>query len=146
MSAGEKTLRTEVFRRQHREIQDVVRLIEGQLVLAATVPYSEDVIRGHLNALVGKLTVHLAMEDNALYPRVRDHGSLRLRKLAAELVADMGGIQARFREYLARWSAPERIAESNAEFIRETTDVLEAVKRRIAREEAELYPLVDRED
>jgi hemerythrin-like domain-containing protein len=146
MSAAEKTLRTEVFRRQHREILDVVRQLEVKLVLAASAPYTTDDIRGHLNELAGKLTVHLAMEDNALYPRVLDHGSPRLRKLAAEFMTDMGGIHERFREYLVRWSVPQRIQASTAEFVQETTVLLDALKRRIAREDTELYPMVDRED
>jgi hemerythrin-like domain-containing protein len=146
MSAAEKTLRTEVFRRQHREILDVVRQLEAKLVVAVSEPNVTADLRGHLNELAGKLTVHLAMEDNALYPRAMERGSPRLRKLAAEFMSEMGGIQELFREYLARWSDSQRIEENTGEFLRETTSFLEALKRRIAKEDAELYSIVDGED
>ena len=145
MSTALKALRTVVFRRQHREILDVVRQLETKLVVATIEQDTSDAIRGHLNELAGKLTVHLAMEDKALYPRLLVHGSPQLRKIAADVVRDMGGIQAVFREYVIRWSVPQRIQANAAEFIRETNEILEALKRRITREDTELYPMIDRE-
>jgi hemerythrin-like domain-containing protein len=146
MSAADKTLRTEAFRRQHREILDVVRQVEAKLAVVATEQDPSHGIRAHINELAGKLNVHLAMEDNALYPRVLQHGSPALQKVAGQLQAEMGGIKQIFSAYLARWSEPQLVQTRSVEFIRETNELCEALKRRIAREDNELYALLDLED
>ena len=48
-----------------------------------------------------------------------------------------------FGKYERRWPDAKAIAENASSFVRETLDVLRVLGRRMAREDAELYPLAD---
>jgi iron-sulfur cluster repair protein YtfE (RIC family) len=144
-SDAAKTVRTEAFRRQHREILEVIDELTTKLD-AASIEQDAASVRGLLNVLVGKLTVHLAMEDDALYPRMLHHRNPQIRELATSFIAELGGIAEAFRQYIARWSTAQLILANPAAFIQETNQVFEALKRRIAREDNELYPKLDGKD
>lgn len=102
--------------------------------------------RSLLSRLAGTLSVHLAMEDNALYPRLAARADGPLKALASRYAEEMGGIHADFTSYLSRWRAASAIARDTEAFLAETVDVLAALRERIDREDAELYPLVDATD
>ena len=96
-----------------------------------------------LEALPPTETVHLAMEDNALYPRLAQVNVDNSRGVAEAFQQEMGGLARTFAGYNEKWQANE-IAADPAGFARDTHAVFAAIGRRIARENAELYPLADR--
>lgn len=61
---------TDNFRKQHAEIIEIVKQIEPALV-PQNLSANPASIKPLLTSLMGKLSVHLAMEDNALYPRLK---------------------------------------------------------------------------
>lgn len=132
-------VRTARFRRQHDEIMTIVQNISSLL----TDDLKEDArkVPPLLSTLAGKLTVHLAMEDNALYPSLLKDD--KLRPLAERFMAEMGGISATFKEYVRKWPDAGAIEGQTADFIQETQRVFAILKERIIREDQELYPLVD---
>lgn len=135
--------RTENFRRQHREIHQVVREIDALLEI-------EDLkrepvrVRLLLSELAGKLSVHLAMEDNALYPRLMNHKDPQVATLASRYMSEMGGIKSAFLDYSQRWRVADAVERAPQAFIEETRVIFDALARRIHREDNELYPLVDK--
>ncbi|HEY4118842.1 MAG TPA: hemerythrin domain-containing protein [Byssovorax sp.] len=137
-------LRTAVFRRQHEELAQSVADITA-LLDAAELAKDASIVSGHLSILSGKLTVHLAMEDKGLYPRLARHASRPVRDLAQRFMSEMGSIHDVFRDYLARWRDPAQIQRQAQSFVEETKGLLAALTQRIAREDNELYPMVDRE-
>jgi hemerythrin-like domain-containing protein len=134
--------RTENFRRQHREIHEVVREIEA-LLDPDKLRVDVEHCRLLLSELVGKLSVHLAMEDNALYPRLTNHKDKQVSELAKQYMNEMGGIKKVFTEYAQRWRSPAGIEGSTQQFIDETRGIFKALAERIAKEDNHLYPLVD---
>jgi hemerythrin-like domain-containing protein len=136
--------RTAVFRRQHEELAESVHEIR---VLLDPVELAKDagIISGHLSILSGKLTVHLAMEDKGLYPRLVKHPNAAVRALAQRFMNEMGSIHDVVRQYFARWRDPVLIQRQSHKFVEETNGLLAALTQRIAREDHELYPMVDRE-
>jgi hemerythrin-like domain-containing protein len=100
-------------------------------------------VRALLSSLAGKLGVHLAMEDKALYPRLAEDGAPPDAALAAAFMQEMGGLGAAFAAYNRNWPAPA-IAADPAGFARETRAVFAALARRIERENRQLYPIADR--
>jgi hypothetical protein len=136
--------RTDVFRRQHAEIAEVAEDITAALD-AKELASGAEIMSGLLSVLGGKLTIHLAMEDKGLYPRLLRHPHPKVRDLAKRFMSEMGGIQAAFGEYLARWRDPALIQKMPDEFIKETRTLLAALSARVSREDNDLYPIVDQE-
>ena len=99
--------------------------------------------RAMLSMLAGKLTIHLAMEDNALYPRLAAHNNQDVRKLAEKFDREMGGILGAFKQYLGRWPTALAIQADGAGFVDETRQIFAALRTRIAKENAELFPGLD---
>jgi hypothetical protein len=132
--------RTADYRDQHAALVRLIGEIQSGLVdlddrgAAAT--------RSALNTLSGKLTVHLSMEDQGLYPRLKSHEDLRIRDLAARFDAEMSGLKDAFSAFNGRWTRQE-IAANPEEFRRAFAKISSALGERIRRENTELYAAFD---
>lgn len=131
---------TDNFKRQHQEMLGIVGDIVGKL---KSQPADAKALRTLLSALAGKLTVHLAMEDKALYPRLAQANVDNSRALANAFQQEMGGLAGIFADYNQKWQQNAIQADPGG-FALATQEVFGALGRRIARENAELYPLADR--
>jgi len=131
---------TDNFRRQHQDLLAMVGEIMGMVKTAGARDARE--LRNQLSALAGKLTVHLAMEDKALYPRLVQLDVENSRSVAKAFQKEMGGLAEGFAEYNQKWQI-NAIAADWAGFARETQTLFGTIGRRIARENSELYPLAD---
>jgi hemerythrin-like domain-containing protein len=131
---------TDNFRRQH---QDLLAMAGDIVAKLKAEPNDARGLRNQLSALAGKLTVHLAMEDKALYPRLVQADVENSRSLANAFQKEMGGVAGTFADYNQKWQM-NAIAADPAGFARETHAVFATIGRRIARENNELYPLADR--
>ncbi len=131
------------FYDHHGDVLSLAAAVEGRLdpvsVAANPAPVAADLVR-----LFGKFSVHLAVEDKALYPRLARDGDATLRGLAARFQDEMGGLTQRFEAYRKRWPGPLAIAKDPPGFVAETKTILELLKNRISRENAQLYPLAER--
>lgn len=129
---------TDKFRTQHDEILkaagDITAQLKGQCDAAA--------VRKLLSALAGKVNFHLAMEDQALYPRLMESGDASVKNRAVKFKDEMGGLGKVFTDYNAKWQV-SAIRADTAGFANETRKVFGALAKRIERENAELYPLAD---
>jgi hypothetical protein len=136
---------TERFRRQHEELYT-----QGMEILTRlrreTIATEAGEVRKQIARFAGRLRVHAAMEDQALYPRLLHHAEARVREQALALQAEVAGIYASFDDYERRWPSVETILGDPRAFIRETREVLRVLAMRMMRENDELYPLVDAAD
>lgn len=135
--------RTQNFRRQHKEIQQVVSEISDLLSIEGLSTRFDD-CRDLLAELTEKLTLHLTIEDKAMYPRLLNHTDGAVRTLAQRYVTEMGGIKKVYVDYVGRWPTGDAIRSRAPAFIEETQGVFKALAERIAKEDTELYPLVDK--
>src|SRR5690606_20769106 len=100
--------------------------------------------RALLSTLSGTLNVHLAMEDGSLYPRLSRDPDPAVRTIASKFEREMQGISRNFRAHLDRWASARAIRENPREFETDTRRIVEALSKRIAFEDAELYPTLER--
>ena len=128
---------TDKFRQQHEEILGIV----GELNEKMKANADAQVLRTVLSNLAGKLNFHLAMEDKALYPRIMKMDAAA-STLATRFMEEMGGLGEVFTTYNNRWQA-SAIRSDPSGFAAESRKVFVALGKRIARENAELYPLAD---
>ncbi len=130
---------TDNFRRQHRELLAIAGEITGKL---QAEPTDAKGLRMLLSSLAGKLSVHLAMEDKALYPRLMEI-SPEAKSVAKAFQDEMGGLGGAFAAYNGKWQLNAIVADP-AGFARETQNVFAALGKRIAMEDGKLYPHADR--
>ena len=129
---------TDKFRMQHDEILraagEITEHLQGEVDPA--------VVRKLLSALAGKVNFHLAMEDQALYPRLLESRDASVKTRAGKFKDEMGGLGKVFTDYNNKWQV-SAIRGDIAGFTSETRKVFGALAKRIERENAELYPLAD---
>ncbi|MCP4274293.1 MAG: hypothetical protein GY781_20415 [Gammaproteobacteria bacterium] len=100
-------------------------------------------VRLLLSKLLGKLAIHLAMEDQSLYPQMLDHTDERVKEMARKFMDEMGGLGEAVNAYRNKWPSDLPIQEEPAEFIAQTNEIFMALANRIERENRELYKMVD---
>lgn len=129
---------TDKFRQQHEEILGIVGELNAKLKEKADAQE----LRGVLSNLAGKLNFHLALEDKALYPRIMK-ADAKANAMATKFMEEMGNLGDSFAAYNNKWQATA-IRKDPEGFAAETRKVFTALGKRIARENAELYPLADK--
>ncbi|GBE36125.1 hemerythrin HHE cation binding domain protein [bacterium BMS3Bbin07] len=134
---------TDEYRRQHEEILELVNELSGYLYEQKLKNNALEA-RKILSKLAGALKVHLAMEDNSLYPRLLASNDKEIREVARQFIEEIGGITPVFNNYLNKWPNPASIESNPLEFINETNELFNALKNRIYREDNILYPLIDK--
>jgi len=137
------TVSTALYRDHHAGVGQLVGRIES-LLASKSVESDTAALIATVRELFGIFAVHLSLEDSALYPRLLAHPDAKLRSTAAHFQAEMGGLRARFDLYRTRWPGPVAVAKDPSAFVRETREVVAALKHRIGREDRELYDLIDR--
>ncbi len=137
--------RTDRFREQHKGLVGLVKQITASLNKNDLLRDAEGV-RTLLATLAGKLSVHLTMEDDVLYPSLLKSRNESVRQTAQKFIDEMGGIKKAFAAYTDRWAGPTFIRENPEWFIKETTAIFDALSARIIKEDNELYYLVDKSE
>ncbi|QJR00774.1 hemerythrin domain-containing protein [Sphingobium yanoikuyae] len=121
---------------QHEEIA----LIAAHLRQAIADPDQPQAVSALRWQLARKLMAHLALEDRILYPALQRQGDDRVRTTAARIQAEIGALAESFARYMAAWT-DERITRDWRGFCADSGRILDALARRIDREERVLYPL-----
>jgi len=134
---------TSNFVRQHDDILKVASEIGGELETLELNVQAEriDKILLLLTRLAGKLTAHLTMEDNVLYPKLYEHNKPEVQAKAKEFFNEMGALRSVFETYIDKWMDKSAIENDSQAFIGETQGLFTALQERIDRENHDLYPL-----
>lgn len=128
------------FREQHADILAVAGDLGRRL---ADESFARDAhgVRSGLSALIGRLRAHLALEDRHLYPTLLRSSSATVRATAKSFMDEMGGLVKQVESYAGRWPHAMAIQRDPSAFAADTQGLLRALRRRIAREDADLYVL-----
>ncbi len=135
---------TERYRSQHDELVAIVTSLTKNLT-PEYVKANASPIKEALNILAGKVGIHLALEDQALYPRLLAHDNQTLRAQAQKFKDEMGGIRTTFDAYIKRWATSILIMNGADSFISDTNNLISVLGDRISRENDGLYTLIDQE-
>lgn len=133
-----------LLKTQHNEIKR--NLSELETYLAQANPNLEQVEEAKimLRALDQRVALHLAQEDNILYPKLVDSSNDEIRGVARRFVEETGSLVVSFNQYVSRWTHGRAIDGKWALFLEETAHIVGSLRRRIEKEEAILFPMIDR--
>ncbi|OAN60914.1 hemerythrin domain-containing protein [Magnetospirillum moscoviense] len=135
--------KTDTYRKHHDDLRAIAARLETHLD-AAAIADNPAAVATVVRELFGKFSVHLAIEDNTLYPSCLAHADLKVRDTARRFQAEMGDLGQDFDTYKKAWPGPLAIARDPVGFVTASRDMLTRLKARVAREEAEFYALVDK--
>lgn len=134
-------LNVENLRRQHLDVLQIVEDIDFLIKENDFEAKANDIAR-NVNLLAGKLNIHLGTEDKFMYPRLRASSDDNLRKLAEEYSSEMGHIFKSFTEYKEKYNTRTKILGATENFKKETAEVFKVLKKRMSKEDKELYNLI----
>lgn len=127
------------LRHQHQRLLEQVTRIEAA-VRVRRLETDAEAVRAMLETLAGHLSVHLEAEDHGLYPALARADDPVTRDTAERFSAEMGGLAGAFTRYMTAWPV-HAIRGNSQRFAAESIATLAVLRQRIAREDAELYPL-----
>jgi hemerythrin-like domain-containing protein len=128
---------------QHTEIHRQLATLKDQLQGAGS-RFDPGAARQGLVTLGAKLNIHLAFEDQALYPPLLNHQDQLVRSKVREYMAEVGGLKGALAGHLKAWLSTRQVEAEPEKFRSETRTFLEALERRLRAEDQEFYPLLER--
>lgn len=134
--------RTDNFRKQHVDILSIARDINQQLG-AELSEQEAGAIRRQLSKMHGIVGLHLAMEDQSLYPAMLRSTDAEARALAQQYSDEMGDLASAFNAHMKTWGSNAAVSNAAAEFTAQTKGIFNALSKRIHRENTQLYPKAD---
>jgi len=139
---------TPTLQKQHIQILQIANELNLSLVNLKKQPSNQAFQKKSLilaNSLFGKLLIHLSMEDKVLYPSAINSENLKLMNKAKQLMKEIGDLKPEFARYKEKFLLRGTVENTDI-FLKETKSLLTALKNRVEREEAELYPLFSNEE
>jgi hypothetical protein len=129
------------FDKLHGQHRAIVRLASNVIGLAGELRTRDDAVEARLliERLDRVLGLHLELEDREIMPALMTSEDAETRAVAADCVEEMGGLGSAWRDHLALWSV-EVIHREPQRFRCAMHRLMEAIVRRVEREERELYP------
>lgn len=130
------------FRLQHTEIETLLQSVEHALQNPHWME-TPQALRQSVTQLSAKLRIHLALEDDALYPRLASHSDAALRALAQQYQQEMSGIRQTYEDFLGEWLHSGRFSREAPAFTAAVATLFKDLRARFHREDAQLYPMAD---
>ena len=129
------------FMRQHKGITEELDYIDTILNKQDYENYLDDFV-SHINNLAGKLKIHLISEDKFLYPNLVSGEDINLKDMANLYIDEMGSIANVFTDFKNQFNTKNKINEKLDIFKDQTQAILNEIRKRISKEETELYRLI----
>lgn len=131
----------ERFKQQH---QDILAAINDLRTLTrGGIPENATQIAKGIVSLSQLVTLHLAIEDRILYPKLQNSANPKLAKMGQKYQAEMTGIATAFIAFTRRWRSPTALLEDPEGFRKDANKVLKPVYERMLQEDAEFYPAIE---
>lgn len=128
------------LKRQHNEITQLINDI-GRLIEKSSYNNASE-IAININALSGKLKMHLGSEDKFLYPELLKSESTEIKRVAGEYIKEMGSISEVFMDFKDRFNTRTKIMGNPEVFKQEFQNILKLLGNRMQKEDRYLYPLL----
>lgn len=131
----------EMLKKQHGEIHELIENINA--LISADSELKANDIAFHINALSGKLKMHLMSEDKFLYPALMNSSRQEVRDTANKFNHEMGGLAELFGSFVQQYNIPFKILHSKNSFLTDSKKMFSLIEERIRREDGKLYPLAE---
>lgn len=134
---------TDRYRQHHSELDALFNKVVQQLHNPVGDKWAHDTTR-LLSEFTARLSTHLSVEDNTLYPNLLASGHADLMRMATHYKAEMGNLYGSYMNFWKRWRSAAQLQKDTGDFLKEARAIFSTLRARIEREDRELYPLADR--
>jgi iron-sulfur cluster repair protein YtfE (RIC family) len=128
------------LRQEHARLMEIAGRLT-KIVAGLHPPEAGDLFKLR-HELSSTLIGHLKSEDWVLYPRLLASGQGKIAETARAFSDEMGGLAKAYTAYADKWTATS-IDKDWAGYCGETRGIIDALTKRITRENRELYPLLE---
>lgn len=129
------------YKAQHVEMLTAIHDMR-ELAHAGLVEHGNEIAQ-HLLRLRAVISLHLAREDNLLYPEIKRHGSAKMARMADAFQTEMKQLSPVVVGFFDRWQKHGAIAREPEVFRQGANTVLKALYFRIIKENRQFYPEVE---
>ena len=132
------------FKHQHT---DILRSIATLRALAhAGVEANATTIAQGIVAMSGTIKLHLAVEDQVLYPALQRGGNADLARMGRQYQSEMASIASAYDAFARRWNTEASLRADVQGFRADANRVLRQVYERMQREDREFYPRIEAQE
>ena len=132
------------FKHQHT---DILRGIATLRALAhAGVEGNATAIAQGIVAMSGTIKLHLAVEDQVLYPALQRGDNAELARMGRQYQSEMGPIASAYDAFARRWNTEASLRADVQGFRADANRVLRQVYERMQREDREFYPRIEAQE
>lgn len=132
------------FKHQHGDIKRRIAELRD-LARAGADTHAEAIAQG-IVAMSALIKLHLAVEDQVLYPALQADRQSDLARLARHYQRDMVPIAAAYDAFARRWNTSQRVREDAQGFRDDANLVLRKLHERMLREDREFYPQIEAQE
>ena len=132
------------FKHQHT---DILRGIATLRALAhAGVEGNATAIAQGIVAMSGTIKLHLAVEDQVLYPALQRGGNAELARMGRQYQSEMASIASAYDTFARRWNTADSVRRNAQGFREQANVVLRKVYERMQREDHDFYPRIEEQE
>ena len=132
------------FKHQHT---DILRGIATLRALAhAGVEGNATAIAQGIVAMSGTIKLHLAVEDQVLYPALQRGGNAELARMGRQYQSEMASIASAYDTFARRWNTADNVRRGAQDFRDQANVVLRKVYERMQREDHDFYPRIEEQE
>lgn len=132
------------FKHQHGDIKR--RIGELRDLTRAGAAQNAEAIALGIVAMSALIKLHLAVEDQVLYPALQADHQSDLARLARHYQSDMVPIAAAYNAFARRWSTSQSVRADEQGFRDDANLVLRKLHERMLREDREFYPQIEAQE
>ncbi|OJX34740.1 MAG: hemerythrin [Burkholderiales bacterium 68-12] len=129
------------FKHQHVSILGSIAALRS--LAHAGVAHNAAEIARLIVAMSSTIKLHLAVEDQALYPALQRGDNPELARMGQQYQRDMGPIAQAYEAFARRWNLAESLRRDEQGFRDDANRVLRLVHERMQRENHEFYPRIE---
>jgi hypothetical protein len=127
--------------RQHNTITAEINSIMDVIGRGASAIDSAGIAL-HISKLAGQLKVHLMEEDRFLYPDLLSSDDKDIKELTNQYITEMGNLANEYVIFKEKYNTARKINMNMDKFLDDTKNTMNALRKRIEKEEKGLYHLI----
>lgn len=132
------------FKHQHTDILRSIAVLRD--LTHAGVEHNAGEIARRIVAMSSTIKLHLAVEDQALYPALQRGDDEQLARMGRQYQSEMGPIASAYDAFARRWNTEASLRADVQGFRADANRVLRQVYERMQREDREFYPRIEAQE
>lgn len=132
------------FKHQHIDILSGIATLRA--LARAGVEGNATAIANGIVAMSGTIKLHLAVEDQVLYPALQRGGNAELARLGRQFQSEMESIASAYDAFARRWNTADSVRRDAQGFRDQANVVLRKVHERMQRENHDFYPRIEEDE